>query len=170
MFPVLAKPIAIGALLARVGQLHGPDGDDSLRFDLGGAHAAFAFGPTFEKSLPAIGAFLDVGVHFGFFTRYTSRTMFPTRHGWLLGASAITGFGKYPTSAALELGYGQERSIIGNSFVLGPLVRFTLDDRVEFGGTARATFDVVLIQAGARLNLTTQGHGEALLTIGFGRF
>jgi hypothetical protein len=153
-------------LAAQVLALQGPDGDDRLRFGFQGLHFSAAAGPAFEEK--SLRGYFDAGLMAGWFTRLTSRTMFPTNHGWLLGPSVVTGFGASPTSFALEVGYGENRSIIGNSFTIGPLLR--THPEVSPGLSARVTYDFFFVQAGLRLNATFAGSGEVLGMIGLGRF
>lgn len=158
--------LCAGLVVASALQLQGPDGDDSLHFGLRGFHVAAAAGPAFEER--ALRGYFDAGIMTGFFTRPTSRTMFPTQHGWLLGPSIVTGFGASPTSVAFEVGYGESRSVVGHSFTLGPLLR--VDPAIAPGASVRFTTDFFLVQLGLRLNVTTEGSGELIGSIGLGRF
>ena len=95
--------------------------------------------------------------------------------GPAIGPSLVTGFGKYPTYATLDLGYASHAAggLVGWAAMAGPVVR--IDPTSGWGFGLRAAGDVLFFQLGARLLViaaSESGPEEAQVTftLGGGRF
>jgi hypothetical protein len=144
---------------------------------LAGAHVAAAGGIGADASEAAARFNLDAG----FALRLDSSSFgdhdwaWPDR-GWLIGASATSGFGRSPTYVLLEGGLGHSTdmkgtAIGGAALSLAGVVR--VDPSAAPGVGARVTVDLFFIEIGIRVLCVVGAHGldgQAMLTAGLGRF
>lgn len=148
---------------------HADDDDDDGRF---GAHAAYAIGGEVVGTSRGLRQHLDVGGLVRVWERSSTSSSSPgdPTPGVYLGASALFGFGKYPTYVAPELAWGFP-DYYGTSAVIagGPALR--VSPSLGYGGAVRSALGFSKLEIGAQLIVIGGATPELQLslTLGFGR-
>lgn len=142
----------------------------AARFGLRGGHLSYGIGAA-AGSDQVLRQNLDLGLVVGWFDVRGSRDgMWSSGEGWLLSASAATGFSFYPTYVDLGVGYGWTTTLAGLGGCLGPALRADPDPGGGLG--LRITADLFMVQLGVHV-IGIVGPGaelQATATIGLGRF
>lgn len=111
-------------------------------------------------------ASLDAGLGALFVTERTGREFGSRETGWVLGGNVVTGFGKYPTYAMMEGGWGAF-ALLGGGFTLGPALRVGHDAAV--GGEAGVSVSAFFFRAGLRGIVIPRGEDVQIqVTLGLG--
>ncbi len=137
---------------------------------LAGGHVDYAIGAA-ASSLGIFRQGLDLGVMFGTqSTTGSSIGMWDRHQGTLFGASGLVGFRAYPSYVIGEIGWGEDTTLAGWAWLVGPVLR--VDPQAGGGAGGRLAFDLFIFQAGARVIGIVAPFPEVqgLLTLGLGGY
>ena len=135
-----------------------------------GGHVAYGLGAAVGK----MGGFrqnLDLALVIGEFdVTGNSGHMPSTSRGWIVGTSAILGFGRYPSVVTVEIGRARDNAFAAIAATIGPALR--IDPTVGAGFQGRVHADLALINVGARVIAIFGPVPDVQLcvTVGIGRF
>lgn len=159
--------LALGAGLA---VLLGGGTSQARDLPFGGAHAAYGLGGA-TGPYRGFRQNLDLALFPVLLVMNRGRYI-QTDSGLTAGASAVLGFGAYPSYASFEVGPAFS-SIAGGVATLGPVWRFGSEKFAQGSGVQlRLSVDFFLVEVGLRVIKIVSGQGEtqATLAIGVGRF
>jgi hypothetical protein len=137
---------------------------------LAGFHLAYSIGGG-PSSLGIFRQGLDLGVTAGTqSTTGSSIGMWDRHQGMLFGVSGVVGFHVYPSYVIGEIGWGEDTTLAGWGWLVGPVLRV---DPVAGGGAGgRIAFTLLIFEAGVRLIAIAAPSPEvqAALTLGIGYY
>jgi hypothetical protein len=162
-------------LLGRAAEAHAEDehmtsdGGAHVAYGIGGALAPRDLGRGFRHHLDLAGV-LGWGTQGQCWGGYAISGCFSPITAWYLGASALLGFGAYPSYVLADAGHGRNGGWGAKGVFLELGARVAPSRAPAIG--ARANIDLLLVNVGARTLATVERYPEVglWLTVGIGRY